>query len=42
MGDLVEQPFMQAWNSTKFTQLREAHLRKDVRGTICENCVAYS
>jgi len=42
MGDLTKEPFMAAWNSQKFQALREAHLRKDVRGTICENCVAYS
>jgi MoaA/NifB/PqqE/SkfB family radical SAM enzyme len=42
MGDLVEQPFMEAWNSPTFVELREAHLRKDVRGTICEKCIAYS
>lgn len=40
MGDLTRMPFMDAWNSTAFQQLRAAHLRKDVTGTICENCVA--
>jgi radical SAM protein with 4Fe4S-binding SPASM domain len=42
MGDLNKQSFMEAWNSTVFTQLREAHLRKDVHGTPCESCVAYT
>jgi len=42
MGDLTRQPFMESWNSPRFVELREAHLRKDVRGTICENCIAYS
>jgi radical SAM protein with 4Fe4S-binding SPASM domain len=41
MGDLAVQPFMEAWNSAEFTKLREAHLRKDVRGTLCEQCIAY-
>jgi MoaA/NifB/PqqE/SkfB family radical SAM enzyme len=41
MGDLTEQSFMEAWNSAKFVALREAHLRKDVTGTVCEACVAY-
>ena len=41
MGDLTQQSFMQAWNSEGFTRLRAAHLRKDVRGTVCEACVAY-
>lgn len=41
MGDLTKQSFMEAWNSREFVALREAHLRKDVRGTVCEECVAY-
>jgi MoaA/NifB/PqqE/SkfB family radical SAM enzyme len=41
MGDLAKQTFMEAWNSPSFVKLREAHLRKDVRGTVCENCIAY-
>ena len=42
MGDLTRQSFSAAWNSAPFVGLREAHLRKDVRGTVCEACVAYS
>lgn len=42
MGNLRDQSFMEAWNSEKFQELREAHIRRDVTGTICENCVAYS
>lgn len=41
MGDLTKQSFMEAWNSPEFIALREAHLRKDVQGTVCEECVAY-
>lgn len=41
MADLNKVSFMEGWNSDKFTQLRRAHLAKDVKGTICENCVAY-
>jgi MoaA/NifB/PqqE/SkfB family radical SAM enzyme len=41
MADLREVPFMDGWNSETFVKLREAHLRKDVTGTICESCVAY-
>ncbi len=41
MGDLTKQSFMTAWNSEPFVRLREAHLRKDVRGTVCEQCIAY-
>ena len=42
MGDLTRQSFMDAWNSESFVKLRAAHLRKDVSGTVCENCIAYS
>ena len=42
MADLVDTPFMTAWNSPRFVALREAHIKKDVKGTICEECVAYS
>jgi len=41
MGDLKKQSFMSCWNSDKFIALREAHLSKDVTGTVCEKCVAY-
>lgn len=41
MGDLNVVSFMDAWNSDEFQKLREAHLKKDVTGTICEKCVAY-
>jgi len=41
MGDLTKHGFMEAWNSEPFVKLREAHLRKDVTGTVCENCIAY-
>jgi MoaA/NifB/PqqE/SkfB family radical SAM enzyme len=42
MGDLTRQSFMEAWNCPEFVKLREAHLRKDVRGTLCEACIAYA
>jgi len=42
MGDLTQQSFMQAWNSPAFVKLRAAHLKKDVCGTVCEQCIAYS
>ena len=41
MGDLKEQSFMQAWQSQEFVDLRSAHLKKDVKGTVCEGCIAY-
>lgn len=41
VGDLTKQSFMEAWNSQKFQKVREAHLKKDLTGTVCEECVAY-
>ncbi len=41
MADLTQVPFMDGWNSASFQGLREAHLKRDVKGTICESCVAY-
>jgi len=42
MGDLKQQTFMEAWNSPEFMNLREAHLKKDVTGTVCQDCIAYA
>jgi hypothetical protein len=42
MGDLKMMPFVEAWNSLKFRELRAAHLSKSVKGTICEGCLAYA
>ncbi len=41
MADLTQVSFKEAWNSPMFQELRAVHLKKDVTGTICENCVAY-
>lgn len=41
MADLNQVPFMEGWTGAVFQELRQAHLRRDVAGTICENCVAY-
>lgn len=41
MGNLHEVSFKDAWNSEKFQELRSAHLKKDVRGTVCEQCVVF-
>jgi len=41
MGDLNKLSFMEAWHSQPFVALRAAHLKKDVRGTVCEQCIAY-
>ena len=42
MDDLTKARFMDAWHSATFQALREAHLAKDVSGTICEGCLAYA
>jgi hypothetical protein len=42
MGDLTKTPFMEAWHSEPFQDLRAANLRQDVTGTACEQCIAYS
>jgi len=41
MGDLNNVSCMEAWNSASFVKLRSAHLNRDVRGTVCESCIAY-
>lgn len=41
MADLTHVSFLEGWNSAEFIQLRHAHLKKDVKGTACEGCVAY-
>ena len=41
MGDLNEMPFMEAWTSEPFQDLRRAHLSGDVRDTVCKACVSY-
>jgi hypothetical protein len=41
MGNLDATPFLEAWHSPAFRALRQAHLRLDVRGTPCENCIEY-
>ena len=41
MGNLHTTGFMDAWHSATFQALRRAHLTRDVKGTPCEECVAY-
>jgi hypothetical protein len=40
MADLATTPFLEGWNSERFARLREAHLRRDVSCTMCEDCGA--
>ncbi len=39
-GNLLEESFMDAWNSPRAQWFREANLKKDVKGTPCEGCAA--
>jgi hypothetical protein len=32
---------MTVWHNEAFTRIRDAHLREDLKGTVCEECVAY-
>lgn len=41
VGNLHEDSWMNIWHNEKFTKVREAHLKKDLTGTVCEECVAY-
>lgn len=41
VGDLNTESFMDAWNCEAAQSLRRAHLKRDVRGTVCEKCAAY-
>jgi MoaA/NifB/PqqE/SkfB family radical SAM enzyme len=41
MADLNQVGFREGWNCREFRELRRAHLKRDVTGTICEACVAY-
>jgi hypothetical protein len=39
MGDLTRTSFAEAWVSQDFQSLRQAHLKGDVTGTVCESCI---
>ena len=41
VADLNKVSFMEGWHSSTFQELREAHVRKDVKGTVCEDCALY-
>jgi hypothetical protein len=42
MGDLNCETFMEAWHSRRFDKLRSANLAENLRGTVCEQCIAYN
>lgn len=41
VGNLHKDKWMDIWNNDKFAKIREAHLKEDLTGTVCEECVAY-
>ena len=41
VADLNKVSFMEGWHSSTFRELRAAHIRKDVKGTVCEDCALY-
>ena len=41
VGNLHEDDWMTIWHNDKFTQIREAHLKGDLTGSVCAECVAY-
>ena len=41
VGDLHKDSWMDIWHNDEFTRIREAHLKEDLCGTVCEECVAY-
>lgn len=40
-GNLNEGSFMDIWNSKEYQEIRAAHLREQIAGTKCEDCLAY-
>ena len=38
MADLAREPFLEGWHSERFARLRDAHLRRDVACTACDEC----
>ena len=41
VGDLKKDSFMDVWHNEDFQKVRAAHLKGDLTGTVCEECVAY-
>ena len=41
VGSLHDNSWMEIWHNKKFQEVREAHLKEDLSGTVCQECVAY-
>ncbi|WP_425403016.1 radical SAM/SPASM domain-containing protein [Hwanghaeella sp.] len=39
VGNLNDQTLMEAWHSDEFKELRQRHLDRKIKGTLCEGCV---
>lgn len=42
IGNLKDDSVGRLWHSAAFQRLRRAHLKGDVRGTVCEKCIGYT
>ena len=42
VADLNKMSFREAWHCDEYVAIRRAHLKKDVRGFACANCIAYN
>jgi MoaA/NifB/PqqE/SkfB family radical SAM enzyme len=40
VGNLNDQSLLEAWHSLEFQELRLRHLRSNVKGTLCDGCIA--
>jgi len=41
VGNLHTDNWMDIWHNEAFTSIRDAHLKEDLTGTVCSECVAY-
>ena len=41
VGNLKDHSWMEIWHNEQFQELRRAHLAKNLKGTVCEDCIAY-
>jgi len=39
VADLNNENICDAWNNNKFTEFRRRYLNKDLKGTLCQNCI---
>lgn len=39
VADLHEETIYEAWNNEKFTSFRKRYLERDLKGTLCQNCI---